>query len=67
MMGRTMSIVFFTFLGLAPLAAALAGGLLSVISLSELFVGSGLSLTALAMVCLTRPSLRAIRLQTAPA
>ena len=67
MMGRIMSIVFFTFLGLAPLAAALAGGLLKVISLSELFVGAGLSLTILAMICLTRPSLRAIRLQTAPA
>ena len=67
LMGRTMSIVFFTFLGLAPLAAALAGGLLSVISLSELFVGSGLSLTALALLCLTRPSLRAIQLQTAAA
>ncbi|HZT01252.1 MAG TPA: MFS transporter [Steroidobacteraceae bacterium] len=67
MMGRIMSIVFFTFLGLAPLAAALAGGLLKVISLSELFVGAGLSLTTLAMICLTRPSLRAIRLQTAPA
>jgi MFS family permease len=67
MMGRIMSIVFFTFLGLAPLAAALAGGLLKVISLSELFVGAGLSLTALAMICLTRPSLRAIRLQTVSA
>ena len=67
MMGRIMSIVFFTFLGLAPLAAALAGGLLKVISLSQLFVGAGLSLTTLAMICLTRPSLRAIRLQPAPA
>jgi len=67
MMGRTMSIVFFTFLGLAPLAAALAGGLLSLISISELFIGAGLSLTALATICLTRPSLRAIRLQSAPA
>lgn len=67
MLGRTMSIVFFTFLGLAPLAAALAGGLLGVISLSELFIGAGLSLTAVATICLTRPSLRAIRLQTAPA
>jgi MFS family permease len=67
MMGRIMSIVFFIFLGLAPLAAALAGGLLKVISLSELFVGAGLSLTALAMICLTRPSLLAIRLQTSPA
>lgn len=67
MMGRTMSIIFFTFLGLAPLAAALAGGLLSLISLSELFVGAGLSLTVLALLCLTRPSLRAIQLQTSPA
>ena len=67
MMGRTMSIVFFTFLGLAPLAAALAGGLLNVISLSALFIGAGLSLTALALLCLTRPSLRAIQLQTSPA
>lgn len=67
MMGRTMSIVMFTFLGLAPLAAALAGGLLKVISLTELFIGSGLALTALATICLTRPSLRAIRLQAAPA
>lgn len=64
MMGRTMSIVMFTFLGLAPLAAALAGGLLKVISLTQLFVGAGLALTALAMICLTRPSLRAIRLET---
>lgn len=67
MMGRIMSIVFFTFLGLAPLAAALAGGLLKLISLSELFVGAGLSLTAVALLCLTQPSLRAIRLQSAPA
>ena len=67
MMGRMMSIIFFTFFGLAPLAAAVAGGLLKVISLCELFVGAGLSLTALAMLCLTRPSLRAIRLQSAPA
>jgi hypothetical protein len=62
-----MSVVFFTFLGLAPLAAALAGGLLNLISLSELFVGAGLALSALALLCLTRRSLRAIQLQTAPA
>lgn len=67
LMGRTMAIVFFTFLGLAPLAAAVAGGLLDVISISALFIGAGLSLTALALLCLTRRSLRAIQLQTAPA
>lgn len=67
MMGRAMSVVFFTFFGLAPLAAALAGGLLKVISLSQLFIGAGLALTTLALLCLTRPSLRAIQLQTAAA
>ncbi|HJS90036.1 MAG TPA: MFS transporter [Steroidobacteraceae bacterium] len=67
MMGRTMSIVMFTFLGLAPLAAALAGGLLKLMSLSELFIGAGVTLSTLALLCLTRPSLRAIQLQTAPA
>lgn len=67
MMGRTMSIVMFTFLGLAPLAAALAGGLLKVISLSALFIGAGLALSSVALLCLTRPSLRAIQLQTAAA
>ncbi len=67
MMGRAMSMMFFTFLGLAPLAAALAGGLLNLISLPELFIGAGLSLTTLALLCLTRPSLRAIQLQTSPA
>ena len=65
MMGRIISIVFFTFLGLAPLAAAVAGGLLKVISVTALFVGAGLSLTTLALLCLTRPSLRAIRVQQA--
>jgi MFS family permease len=67
MMGRTMSIVMFTFLGLAPLAAALAGALLKVISLSELFMGAGLTLSVLALLCLTRPSLRAIQLKPAAA
>jgi len=64
MMGRTMSIVMFTFLGLAPLASALAGGLLKLISLSELFIGAGLTLSGLALLCLSRPSLRAIQLQS---
>jgi MFS family permease len=67
MMGRTMSIVMFTFLGLGPLAAAVAGGLLKLVSLSELFFGAGLLLSTLALLCLTRPSLRAMQVQTAPA
>lgn len=67
LMGRTMSLVMFTFLGLAPLAAALAGGLLKVLSLTGLLMGAGLSLTVIALLCLTRPDLRGIRLAPAGA
>jgi hypothetical protein len=63
MLGRTMSLVMFTFMGLAPLSAAVAGGLLKVLSLTSLLVIAGLALTGIALFCLTRPSLRAIRLQ----
>lgn len=63
MMGRTMSIVMFTFLGIAPLAAALAGGLLKLVSLTALLIGSGLLLSGIALFCLSRASLRAIVLQ----
>ena len=64
MMGRTMSFMMFTFLGLAPLAAALAGALLKLIPLAALFLGSGLALSLIALTCLSRPNLRAIRLQS---
>lgn len=62
LMGRTMSLVMFTFLGLAPLAAALAGGLLKVLSLTGLLIGAGLSLSLIALLSLTHPGMRAIRL-----
>ncbi|HEV2321930.1 MAG TPA: MFS transporter, partial [Gammaproteobacteria bacterium] len=60
MLGRTMSVVMLTFLGLAPLSAAAAGALLKFISLTELFLACGLALSATAAFCLTRPSLRSI-------
>ena len=60
MMGRTMSILFFTFLGVGPLSAALAGVLLRFISLTELFLGAGLCLSVIALSCMTRPNLRSI-------
>lgn len=62
MMGRTMSVLFFTFLGVGPLSAALAGVLLKFISLTQLFAGAGLCLSAIALLCLTRPALRSISL-----
>jgi len=60
MMGRTMSLLMFTFLGLGPLSAAVAGSLLKLITLPELFVGAGLVLTAIAVGCMVSPALRSI-------
>ena len=60
MMGRTMSLLFLTFLGLGPIAAAVAGALLKAISLTAMFAGAGLTLSAMALFCLTRPTLRRI-------
>ncbi len=61
MMGRTMSILMFTFMGLGPLSAAIAGALLKVISLTALFAIAGLTLTAIALSCMASPQLRSIR------
>lgn len=60
MMGRTMSVLMFTFMGLGPISAAVAGALLKLISLTTLFAGAGLSLTAIALICLGSPALRSI-------
>ena len=60
MMGRTMSVLFFTFLGVGPLSAALAGALLKLVTLTQLFTGAGLIMSSIALVCLTRPALRTI-------
>jgi MFS family permease len=61
MMGRIMSILMFTFMGLGPLSAAAAGALLKVISLSALFGVAGLTLTGIALCCLASPQMRGIR------
>ena len=66
-MGRTMSLLLFTFMGLSPVAASVAGVLLKYIGLGQLFVGAGLTLTAVALLCITRPTLRGINTQAAPA
>jgi MFS family permease len=61
MMGRTMSILMFTFMGLGPLSAAAAGALLKVISLTALFGIAGLTLAVIALCCLSSPQMRSIR------
>ena len=61
MMGSTMSILMFTFMGLGPLSAAAAGALLKVISLPALFAIAGFTLSAIALLCLAIPQMRSIR------
>ncbi len=61
MMGRSMSILMFMFMGLGPLSAALAGALLKLISLTALFAIAGGTLTAIALICLAVPQMRSIR------
>ncbi|MGZ5183166.1 MAG: MFS transporter [Ramlibacter sp.] len=49
MLGRMMSIFMFVFMGLAPLAAAAAGWLASLLTLATMFVGAGLTLSVAAL------------------
>jgi MFS family permease len=48
MMGRAMSIFMFIFMGLAPLSAAATGWILTLVSLSQLFLGGGIILVLFA-------------------
>jgi MFS family permease len=48
MMGRAMSIFMFIFMGLAPLSAAATGWLLTLITLSQLFLAGGIILVVFA-------------------
>lgn len=50
MLGRMMSIFMFVFMGLAPLAAAVAGWLAARLPLEALFAGAGLCLTGAALL-----------------
>jgi len=60
MMGRTMSVLMFAFLGLGPLSAAFAGSLLKLVPLPAMFAAAGLALTAIALACMGNPALRSI-------
>lgn len=60
MMGRTMSVLMFAFMGLGPLSAAIAGSLLKLVSLPAMFAVAGLTLTAIALACMGSPALRSI-------
>ena len=67
MMGRTMSLLMFTFLGIAPLAAAIGGLVLAKAGVTALFLGAGLLLSAIALMSLFNPSIRSISVADARA
>ncbi|MBE7368948.1 MFS transporter [Ramlibacter pallidus] len=50
MIGRAMSLFMFIFMGLVPVASAATGWLLRVVTLPQLFAGSGLLLVAAALL-----------------
>lgn len=60
-MGRTMGLVMFTFMGLAPLSSAGAGLALKHTDLTTLFLSAGLAMTAIALFGSTRSGIRALR------
>lgn len=60
LMGRTMSILLFAFMGLGPLSAAVAGALLKWVPLGALFAVAGLALTTIALAGFTSRNLRSI-------
>ncbi len=66
MMGRTMSIFMFIFMGLAPLSAALTGWLLQSITLAQLFAGGGAVLIALAALAWLFTPMRNFAAASAP-
>lgn len=60
MMGRAMSIFMFIFMGLAPLSAGATGWILTIIPLSQLFVGGGMILVLCAALAYVLTPMRRI-------
>lgn len=60
MMGRTMSLLMFVFLGVAPVSAAITGWVMRSISLEQLFVSCGASLIVIALIAFVISPVRSI-------
>ncbi|NIA57062.1 MFS transporter [Massilia sp. TW-1] len=61
LLGRTMSLFMFIFMGLAPLAAALAGWIASRVALATLFGGAGVGLAGAALLAWLCTPMRTLR------
>lgn len=60
MLGQTMSIFMFIFMGLAPLSAIVIGWLLQIIPISQLFASSSASLVLVALLTFWLTPMRAL-------
>ncbi|WP_431108320.1 MFS transporter [Variovorax paradoxus] len=66
MLGRSMSLFMFIFMGLVPVSSAAAGWLLQVVSLPQLFTGAGLLLVAAAVLAWVGTPIRGVDEAAAP-
>ncbi len=64
LMGRVMSLLFFSSIGLAPVSNALAGAILQ-INLNMLFIGGGVLMAALSLLSILLPAVHQMGLETA--
>jgi hypothetical protein len=60
LLGRTMALFMFIFLGIAPLSSALTGLLMRTITLQQLFAGCGALLVVIVAAAFALSGMRAI-------
>jgi MFS family permease len=60
LLGRTMALFMFIFMGIAPISSAVTGFLMRSISLEQLFAGSGALLIAIVAIALIAPGMRSV-------
>jgi hypothetical protein len=60
MLGRTMSLFMFIFMGIAPMSSALTGWLMRFVALGDLFVCSGALLVTIVAIALLMSGMRSV-------
>jgi MFS family permease len=60
MMGRTMSLFMFIFMGIAPVSAAITGWLMRSVTVGQLFAGSGALLFGIVVIALVVSPMRTV-------
>jgi hypothetical protein len=60
MMGRTMAMFMFIFMGVAPMSAALTGWLMRYVTLTQIFAGAGAMLVTSVLIAFATSRIRTI-------